>query len=100
MMNGISLLIGVVLIWMAHYLAFRARQSQGRGRLNEFLVRWGVGGSYLENLKSGCLTVVFKIVGGVCAIIGLGLILKGCGVLDESCANSGERHELSASDAV
>ena len=83
MANAICILLGLGMLLLAHYLGFRQRQSEGRGRLNNFLVRWGIGGSYLEELKAGCLSVVFKGIGGICALIGLMLILKGCGALEE-----------------
>lgn len=83
MVNGVCILLGLGMLLLAHYLGFRQRQSEGRGRLNDFFVRWGLGGSYMEKLKAGCLSVVFKGMGGICALIGLVLLLKGCGAFDE-----------------
>lgn len=82
-MNALCLVVGCVFLFVAHYFGFRQRKSEGHRRLNDFRVHWGIGGRYLEELRSGCATLMFKMLGFVCAFIGLGLTLKGCGVLDE-----------------
>lgn len=88
MVNAVCILLGLGMLLLAHYFGFRQRKSEGRARLNNFFVRWGIGGSYLEELKTGCLSVVFKGMGGICALIGLMLILKGCGAFDEQDVSS------------
>ena len=88
MLNVVCVFLGLGMLFLAHYFGFRQRQTEGRGRLNNFFVRWGIGGSYLEELKTGCLSVIFKVIGGICALIGLVLILKGCGVVDEHDVSS------------
>jgi len=82
MSSTMFIVLGVVLLFVAHYFGFRQRQSEGRARWNNVCARYG-GGSYFEGLKSGCLTIVFKCIGGILALVGLLCVLRGCGALDK-----------------
>ena len=70
-------MIGIGLLFLSHYLAFRKRKVEGEGRLNEFFVHWGMGGSYGASLKSGCLVLVFRCLAGAAAVAGIFCILRG-----------------------
>ena len=60
----LAIIIIVLGIWIASAIAWKARQQESRYQMNEVLSEFGFG-SYREKMRSGCLSIVLKLIAGI-----------------------------------